>query len=193
MPESPPGLTERQAKWFASVKANLEAKTGKSMQEWVAIVRTCPHDKPRARQQWLKENYGLGINHAAFVLSEAFPSKGPGWHDADALRAALWKDLASAAILEAVEKAVAELPKIVVGQRKGFTAFSREFQFASIKPLKGGGAALGLAVAQDASARLTAPKNEGWSERLKSVTRLSSPKDVDAELKKLLRSSWEAS
>jgi hypothetical protein len=194
MGDVPSGLTERQAKWFATVKANFEAKTGKTMQEWVAIARTCPHGKPRARTQWLKENYGLGVNHASYVLSEAFPSTEPGgWDDPEPLRKALWSDAASRAIFEAVEKAAAELPDIVTGQRKAFTAFSRKFQFASVKPLKGGAAALGLAVAPEASPRLSAPKNEGWSERLKSVTRLSSPAEVDGELKALLRKSWEAS
>ncbi len=163
MPEAPAGLTERQIKWFNSVKANLQAKTGKSIEEWVVLAKTCPHDKPRAREKWLKENYGLGVNHAAYVLYEAFPSKDPSWDDPDALRALLWKDPASTAVLEAVEKAVADLPELVVGQRKAFTAFSRQFQFASIKPLKGGGAALGLAVSPDASPRLMVPKRAGRS------------------------------
>lgn len=186
-------LTERQKKWFATVKANFEAKTGKSLQAWVAIARTCPHDKPRARQDWLKEHHGLGINHASFVLSEAFPPDGPSWDDAPALRAALWTDPASTAILEALEKAVAELPGVVHGQRKGFTAFSRNFQFSSIRPIKGGLARMGLAVQPEENARLEPCKNEGWSERLKASLTLKSPAEVDAEVSALLKAAWERS
>src|SRR3569623_3840274 len=143
--KAPSGLTERQQKWFASVQASLERDTGKTLDEWVAIARTCPHDKPKARADWLREHHGLGVNRAAHVLSEAFPPE-TGWDAADALRAALWKDTASTAIFEAVEARVKQLPKLVTGQRKGFSAWSREFQFAAIKPTKGGTALLGLAV-----------------------------------------------
>jgi hypothetical protein len=185
------GLTERQKKWFASVKANFEAKSGRTLEAWVAIARTCPHDKPRARQAWLKEHYGLGINHASFVLSEAFESKDPSWDDAPALRKALWTDPASLEILQAVERAVAELPEVTQGQRKGFTAYSRKVQFASVRPIKGGAARLGLGVDPAASPRLEPARNEGWSERLKAALRLEAPGDVDDEIRRLLRAAWE--
>jgi hypothetical protein len=188
----PPGLSPRQQKWFASVQASLERDTGKTLDEWVAIARTCPETKERARAQWLKDNYGLLQNRAMHVLSVAFPS-GAGWDEPEKLRAALWTDQASAAILAAVEPLAAALPDVVTGQRKGFTAFSREFQFASIRPLKGGKAVLGLAVTPDADPRLEPPRNEGWSERLKSKLVLGSPAQVDAGIAALLKASWERS
>jgi len=188
----PPGLSPRQQKWFASVQASLERDTGKTLDQWVAIARTCPETKPRARTQWLKDNYGLGVNRAAHVLSVAFPS-GMGWDEPEKLREQLWTDPASTAILAAVEPLASALPDVVTGQRKGFTAFSREFQFASIRPLKGGKAVLGLAVTPDADPRLEPPKNEGWSERLKSKVVLESPAQVDAGVAALLKASWERS
>jgi len=186
-------LTERQKKWFASVREGIERNTGKTLAEWVAIARTCPETKPRARQVWLKEHHGLGVNHAAFILAEAFPSADPSWDDPAALRAALWADPAALAILQALEAAVADLPDLVTGQRKAFTAWSRAFQFAAAKPVKGGKAVLGLAVAPDASPRLLPPKNEGWSERLKAKLPLASPAEVDDEVRALLKAAWEAS
>ena len=188
----PTGLSPRQEKWFASVKAGLERDTGKTLEEWVAIVRLCPETKPRARTQWLKDNYGLGQNRAMQVLSAAFPT-GMGWDEPEKLRAALWTDPASAAILQAVERLATALPDVVVGQRKGFTAFSREYQFAAIRPVKGGKAVLGLAVGPEADARLEPPRNEGWSERLKSKLSLDDPAQADATLATLLRAAWERS
>ena len=187
----PSGLSPRQQKWFASVQASLERDTGKTIDEWVAIAKTCPETKPRARSQWLKDNYGLGANRGAYVLSVAFPSD--GWEDPQALRQALWADPASTAILQAVEAAATVLPAVVTGQRKGYTAFSREFQFASIKPIKGGKASLGLAVAPDADPRLAPPKNESWSERLKSKLQLDDPAQVDSSVVALLKQAWERS
>ena len=186
-----PGLTPRQQKWFASVQASLERDTGKTLDEWVAIARRCPETSPGKQIVWLREHHGLGQNRAAHVISVAFPRT--GWDDADALRAGLWTDPASTAILEAVQRSVADLPGLITGQRKTFTGWSRSFQFAALKPVRGGTAVLGLAVAPNASPRLAAPRNEGWSERLKSKLALSAPIDVDAEVEALLKASWERS
>ena len=185
-------LTERQQKWFASVRASLARDTGKTIEDWVVIARTCPETTPRKRTEWLREHYGLGVNRIAHILSEAFPSA-TGWDDADALRAALWKDPASTAIFAAVEAAVVDFPGLVTGQRKGFSAWSRNFQFASVRPVKGGKARLGLCVSPDADPRLVTAKNEGWSERLKAAITLDAPSDVDASLKALLKKAWDAS
>lgn len=190
--DSPGGLSPRQQKWFASVKASLERDTGKTLEEWIEIAKACPETKPRARAQWLKDHHGLGQNRAAQVLSAAFPS-GMGWDEPEKLRAALWTDPACADILAAVETLANALPDVVVGQRKTFTAFSREFQFAALKPAKGGKAVLGLAVGPDADPRLEPPKNEGWSERLKSKLTLGAAAEADAALAALLKASWERS
>jgi len=191
--EKPQGLTEKQEKWFASIRENLERETGKALAEWIEIVRRdCTETKPRARSEWLKAHHGIGANRAALILSEAFPST-MGWDDADGLRAALWTDPASTAILEAVEAAIAEFSGLVTGQRKAFTAWSRKVQFAAIKPVKGGTASLGLAVTADASPRLSEPKNEGWSDRLKAKVALASPADVDDEIRVLLKAAWDRS
>ncbi|HEV7384884.1 MAG TPA: DUF4287 domain-containing protein [Phenylobacterium sp.] len=188
----PSGLTPRQEKWFASVKASLERDTGKTLEEWVVIARTCPETKPKARSEWLRTNYGLGANRGAQVLHAAFPPEA-GWDDDDKLRALLWTDPASTAIFEAVEKLATALPKVVTGQRKAFTAFSREFQFASMKPIKGGKVSLGLAVTPDADPRLEVPKNESWSERQKAKLLLESPVQADASVAALLKAAWERS
>ena len=183
-------LTERQQKWFASVKAGLERDTGKTLDEWVAIAKTCPETKPRARQAWLKANHGLGQNRAMQVLDAAFPSSEPGWDEEGALREALWADPASRAILDAVEAEItAALPDSLRTQRKAFTAWSRSVQFAAIKPVKGGAAVLGLAVAPDASPLLVPAGKEAWSERLKSKVVLASAKDVTSEITQLLQSA----
>ena len=186
-------LTERQKKWFASVQEGLERETGKSLEDWVAIAKICPETKPRAQLAWLKANHGLGQNRASYVLSVAFPSERTTWDKPDEARAALWTDPASTAILETLETAVAGFDGLVTGQRKGFTAWSRAFQFAAAKPVRDGTAVLGLAVGPDASPRLLEPKNESWSERLKAKLPLASPTDVDDEVRALLKAAFERS
>jgi hypothetical protein len=188
----PNALTEQQRKWFASVQGGLERETGKSLAEWVAIARTCPEVAPRACLKWFKDTHGLMQNRASYVLGEAFP-RAVGWDDADALREALWTDPDQKAIYEAVQAAVADFPGLVTGQRKGYSAWSKAYQFAAVRPVKGG-ARLGLALAPDTHPRLQAARpSEGWSERLKSVLVLASAAELDDGVKALLRTAFDAS
>lgn len=185
-------LTERQQKWMASVQAGLAEATGKSLEEWVEIAKTCPETAHRAKLKWFKDKHGLMQNRASWVLSVAFP-QAVSWNDSEALRDALWKDASSRAIFEAVKAAVEELPEVLAGQRKGYSAWSRKVQFAAVRPLKGGTAMLGLALLPETDKRLHPPRNEGWSERLKSRLALATPHEVDASLRALLKKAWTLS
>ncbi|HZZ87171.1 MAG TPA: DUF4287 domain-containing protein [Caulobacteraceae bacterium] len=185
-------LTERQRKWFASVRAGLERDTGKSLEAWVEIARTCPASGHRARLKWLKDSHGLLQNRASHVLSVAFPSA-MDWEDPDRLLAALWSDPASKALFEAVDALARRPNEVVRTVRKSYAAWSRRVQFAAARPVKGGKLLLGLAVPPDASLRLEAPRSESWSERLSARTLISSAAEVDAEVEALLRAAWERS
>lgn len=186
------GLTAQQQKWFASVREGLERDTGKTLEQWATIARKCPETKPGARVKWLKEHHGLGVNRAAAVLDAAFGGENMGWDDPEKLVAALWKDAEHRKIHDALIAAISKFEGVTVGERKTFTGFSRRAQFAAARPTKDG-VRLGLAVDPKASKRLAPPKkNEGWSDRNKSVAILTSTKDIDAELKKLLKAAWEA-
>ena len=185
-------LTERQAKWFASVRASLERETGRTLAEWVAIAKTCPETGHRARLKWFKETHGLLQNRASYVLDEAFPS-GMGWQEPGLLRDALWSDPASRAIYEAVQGLAEALPDVIAGQRKVYSAWSRKVQFGALRPVKGGTAMLGLALPETADPRLGPCRNESWSERLKSRLPLASPEAADASVAALLKQAWAAS
>jgi hypothetical protein len=188
----PEYLTEQQKKWFASVRGGLQRDTGKSLAEWVEIAKTCPETKHRARLTWFKENHGLLQNRASYVLSEAFPAAA-SWSEPEGFREALWTDPGSRAIFEAVQAAVMALPDVIVGQRKGYSAWSRHYQFVAVPPVRGGKALLGLAISPDAAAGLEPARNEGWSERLKAAMALNGPGDVTPALAALLKLAWEAS
>ncbi len=170
----------------------LGARYGKTLAEWVAIARTCPETGQRAQLKWLKDNHGLLQNRAMWVLGEAF-GREPGWSDPQALLDALWTDSAARAIMDAIDVAAATNPDTIRTVRKSYTAWSREFQYAAIRPIKSGGAMLGLALTPDADSRLSAPKNESWSERLKARLALTAPTDIDDSIAALLKAAWERS
>ncbi len=187
-----PTLTVRQQKWFASVEASLERDTGKSIDEWVRIAKKCPEATPKKRIEWLRAKYGLGVNRIAHILSVAFPD-GPSWDDPETLLDQLWKEKEGRAIYDAVAKLVRkEFPEAVIGPRKTFVSFSRNIQFAGILPgAKGTGCAeLGLPVPVSASKRLSPMKRRPWAEKHTAILVLNSPKDVDAEVKRLLKLAW---
>ena len=183
-------FTERQRKWMESVRGSLERETGKTLAEWAAIAKTCPETGHRARLKWLKDKHGLLQNRASHVLSEAFPSA-MGWDDPGALAAALWADPSSARVRDAIDARALALGETVRTQRKSYTAWSRQVQFAAARPLKRGGAMLGLAVKPDADTRLEAPKSESWSERLTARLPLASPAEVGDDVARLMKLAWE--
>ncbi len=187
------GMTERQKKWFATVQANFEKQTGRPVAVWVDILKQgCPDMGPKKQAAWLKATHGIGSNHAAFIISSSLPESERRWDDAEGLRAGLWKDAQSLAILESIERTAKQVDGVVEGQRKGYTSFSRSVQFAATRPLKGGKALLGLKLDPSASGRLSAPaRTESWSERLIAVVVLDGPGAVNAEIAKLFAMAAE--
>ena len=184
------GLSPRQEKWFASVKASLAKNTGKTLEEWVEIANTCPETAHRKRLAWFKAEHGLLQNHASQVLAEAFGG-GMGWDDESALVDALWTDPGRRAIFEAVREAALALPDVVMGPRKSFTAFSRKVQFAAARPDKKGGIVLGVNLPLDADSRLLPrAKSESWAEKLVSLP-IADAAAVDDGVKGLIKQAWE--
>jgi hypothetical protein len=190
MPD-PGSLTEQQQKWFASVREGLERETGRTLTQWAELARACPETAHRKRLAWMKERYGLGQNRASLVLNAAFPPAA-SWANPAPLADALWADAAARAIHDAVRDAAMALPGTILGQRKGFTAFSRKWQYAAIKPAKQG-AVLGLAVDPASDPALQPAARDGWSERLLSRMALTMPADVTPRVAGLLRAAWEQS
>lgn len=188
MPSDIANLTERQQKYFATMRATLEARTGKTLDQWVAIAKSCPYSRTSDRVKWLKSEHDLGQNSAALVLYEAFPETGAGWDDAEGLRNALWSDERLREILVQVTAVAQDIPGIVIGQRKSFTAFSRDVQFAAMRPVKGKGALLGLKLDPALSPRLSPPARvESWSERLSATILLPDAAAFNAEVADLFK------
>ncbi|MBV8681918.1 MAG: DUF4287 domain-containing protein [Caulobacteraceae bacterium] len=184
-------LTERQRKWFESVRQGLQRDTGRSLAEWVAIARTCPEVGHRARLRWFKETHGLLQNRASLVLSEAFESQSP-WSAPDALVDALWTEPEARAVYQAIDAAALALEGAIRTARKGYTAWSRRVQFAAARPGKGG-VILGLAISVDADSRLQPRGTQSWSERLGARLALTAASEVDDVVKELIRTSWRGS
>jgi hypothetical protein len=51
--------------------ANLPVKTGRSLDEWMELVRTAGPPTEKERREWLKSEYGLGTNSAWWIAGRA--------------------------------------------------------------------------------------------------------------------------
>lgn len=195
-------MTLRQAKWFAKVRQGLEEDTGKTLEQWILIAKECPESSHKNRLAWFKEVHGLGVNRASTILGAAFES-GLGWDQPEVLLERLWKTPESRAIYDAIESVARSLgDDVVVGPRKTFSGFSRNFQFAAARPVKGR-VRLGLALEPSTiepvifgSVKLdldSSIKSDSWSDRLKSVVVVASAAEINDEVRLLLKSAWELS
>lgn len=184
-------LTERQQAWFASVGTGLERDTGCTLEQWVELASTCPETSRRRRLAWMRTQHGIGQNRASLILNAAFPADAM-WSDPEALADTLWSEPAPRAILERVQAAATALPGVVIGQRRGFTAFSRTVQFAALRPAKGG-ARLGLALDPSDDPVLRPAGRDSWSERLRSVLALTGTHELDDTVVRLLHAAWSRS
>lgn len=185
-------VTPKQANWFAKVRDGLEKDTGKALEEWIEIARACPENSHRKRLSWFKDVHGLGINRASAILGAAFGT-GLGWDNPEALIDRLWKTPESRAIYDVIEACATSLGNdVVVGPRKTFSGFSRKYQFAAARPVRGK-VRLGLAVDSAEHNLERAKSSDSWSDRVASVVIVSSIDDVNEAVKSLMRSAWESS
>jgi hypothetical protein len=60
--------------------AELPAKTGRSLEEWLRLVRAEGPPTEKERRDWLKQEYGLGTNSAWWIAERA---EGKGLEDGD--------------------------------------------------------------------------------------------------------------
>jgi predicted transport protein len=186
------GETERTKKWMASVEANLESATGKSLAEWIKIAQKCPPGTYVSQVIWFREKYGIGQARSGLILERAFGTKIFGDTTPEQLIDGLFAKSFAAhrPLYEAIEKFVRTLDGVNVAPRKGYVAFYRNKQFAALKPSKGGLLVRLAMKAYPKSARLQPVKNLGGGDRTKFAVTIETAKDEDAELKSLVKAAW---
>ena len=54
-----------------TVVANMKAKTGRSLEEWIALVKKRGPKSEEARREWLKTEHELGTNYAAWIAGRS--------------------------------------------------------------------------------------------------------------------------
>jgi predicted transport protein len=178
----------------ASMIAAIREKTGKSLDEWVAIARASGKAKHGELVAWLKSDHGFTHGYANLVAHTALQS------DASA-RIAAGDDLVSemfagdkAALRPIFDKLMAAIlalgGDIEQAPMKGYLSLKRKTQFATLHPSTRTRFDVGIKLKGVAAAgRLEAAGS--WNAMVTHRVRLESPDQVDAELIGWLRQAHE--
>jgi hypothetical protein len=184
-----------------AVLANLEGKTGRGLEAWLAAARKQKAPDRKALLAWLKAQ-GLGATQAAIIAERMGPEPHAFSEDtpegylkaAEAYVEALFSGRKAALrpVFETLMDAALALgPDIKVSPCKTMVPIYRAHVIAEIKPLASRidfGLALGNAKATD---RLQETGGFARKDRITHKVAISASSEVDAELKRWLKAAYE--
>jgi hypothetical protein len=192
-------LTQR---WVSTLKE----RTGRSLDEWLALVENSGPKTAAGRREWLKREYKLGTNSASWIAERAAEKAiGPGGHSDDPeayLRAAeQYVDKMYSGPKAALRPMYEKL--LTLGLALGRDAKAcpcstmvplyRRHVFAQIKPTTQTRIDMGFALgALKAEGRLIETGGFAKKDRITHRIPISSPSDIDTEVKRWLRVAYEA-
>jgi hypothetical protein len=184
-------------KWLA----DLKGKTGRSIEEWTALVgKSAPKDAA-ARREWLKEKHGLGTNHARFIV-ERTEGKGAELDSPEAYlsAAARFVDEMFAGGKTGLRPLYDELLRLGLGLGADVKAcpcqtivpLYRNHVFAQIKPATRTRIDLGFALgARKAEGRLIDTGGYAKKDRITHRISIESAADIDDEVRRWLEIAYK--
>lgn len=178
----------------ASMIANLEEKTGKSLEQWLAVCAKSKLDKHGLLVKHLKAEHGMTHGYANLVAHKALSSDALS-APADDLVAAQYSGAKAALrpIYDAVVAAAGKLGKDVeVSPRKTYVSLRRNKQFAIVKPSTKTRVDVGLNLKGTATTERLQPSTS-FGAMCSHQVAVTAEKEVDKQLKGWLKQAYEAS
>lgn len=180
--------------------ATLKAKSGRSLDEWVALVKTKGPAGTKERRHWLKSEHKLGSNSAAWIVDVAEGTNDETGDVDDYLRnAAQYVEAMfsgpKAALLPIYER-LYELARsyddVKVSPAKTIVSIYRHHVIAQIKPSTRTRIDFGLALKDTpAKGRLIDTGGLAKKDRITHRIEVSSPADVDDFVEKWFRRAYD--
>jgi hypothetical protein len=191
-----PGVAMVQ-KWIKE----LPERTGRSLDEWIALVNKSGPPSEKERREWLKKEHKLGTN-SAWWIAERAEGKGTEEDSPEAYLQASekWVDAMFSGPREVLRPVYDQLLKVALSVGKDvkacpgktIVALYRNHVFAQIKPTTNTRVDLGLALGN-----MKTPKrliDTGGYEKKDRITRrieVKAKADIDVELKRWLKRAYE--
>lgn len=193
-----PGVAMVQ-KWVGELKD----KTGRSLEEWIALAKKEGPKEDKARREWLKTKHKLGTN-SAWWISERVDGKGGEEDSPEAYlkTAMIYVEEQYAGAKEKLRPIYDEL--LIWGKSLGadvkacpcktMVPLYREHVFAQIKPATNTRIDLGFALAQykgKLPKRVIDTGGMAKKDRITHRIELTSVDEIDADVKKWLKTAYE--
>jgi hypothetical protein len=192
-----PGVLMTQ-KWIAELKQ----KTGRTLEEWLRLIKKEGPATEQERRDWLKTKYGLGTNSAWWLAERSF-GKGEEIGDPDQYLQAAEKNVEEmfAGKKEPLRPIYQALLKLGLGAGKEAAAcpcqtivpLYRKHVFAQIKPTTQTRIDFGLALGDTKKTpkRLIDTGGYAKKDRITHRFEITSLKDIDGEVKRWLKVAYD--
>ncbi len=175
-----------------AIISNLKQKTGKSLEEWIRVVKKSGPSAKKERAQWLKAKHRLGGTTAA-VIADRVEGKAPQY-DPEAFVKAMFAGPKAGLrpIYEQLMKLGMKLGKDVTATPcKTFVPLRRRYVFAQIKPSTNTRIDLGLALGKSKTPkRLLDTGGLAKGDRISHRIPITSLKEIDSEVKRWLKAAY---
>jgi len=191
-----PGVAMTQ-KWVAELKQ----KSGRSVEEWLQLIKTSAPNDEKERRVWLKTEYGLGTNTASW-LAERSVGKGDDIDNPDSYLAAAegYVETMFAGAKSALRPIYEQMLKVGLKVGKDVKAcpcqtivpLYRNHVFAQIKPTTNKRIDIGFALGDTkAKGRLIDTGGFAKKDRITHRIPLESVNDIDDEVKHWLKVAYD--
>lgn len=192
-----PGVAMVQ-KWVAELKS----KTGRSLEEWLALVNKEAPKGAKGRREWLKTKHKLGTNSAWWIAEHAEGKGEDGSPEAYLKSALQYVEDQYAGPKEKLRPLFEELLKlgrsmgddVKVCPCKTIVPLYRNHVFAQIKPATNSRIDIGFALTHykgKLPKRLIDTGGLTKKDRITHRIELTSAADIDAEVKKWLKTAYD--
>jgi hypothetical protein len=175
--------------------AKLLERTGKTLEQWVELVRASGPPTEKERRAWLKDEHGLTTNYAWWVAERAEGRGCAEDYDPEALVEAVFAGGKAGLrpLYEALLKLALGLGKDVKAcPCKTIVPLYRRHVFAQLKPTTRTRLDLGLVLGDTPfSGRLVDTGGRAKGDRITHRVEITRPEDIDGEVKCWLRAAYE--
>ncbi len=177
---------------LATMIANLQTRTGQSLDQWIAVAKASGHAKHGAVVSWLKSEHGLTHGYANLVAHKTLASDAGSSDDADLMEAMFaGPKAAMKPAYDRVAAIVAGLAGAEFAPKKAYVSFRRNKQFGLAQPSTKDRLDLGLNLkGVEPSGRLEA--SGSWNAMVTHRVRVASADEIDAEVAAWIKQAWAA-
>ena len=178
----------------------LKQKTGRTLEEWILLLKQKGPKDQKQRREWLKTRYGLGTNYSLWIAEQAEGKGNNGSPESYLLSAEHYVERMFAGAKATLRPICDELlklgrsmgPDVKVSPCQTMVPLYRNHVFAQIKPSSRDRIDLGLALKDTrVPKRLIDTGGFAKKDRITHRIEIGSVKDIDDEVKHWLRKAYD--